>query len=68
MEGKASDKTRRSVRKPRYIEINVHTLMDDDRPVYLSGDFNDWVERDEKYRMTKVSKGLYAFALDVSGS
>lgn len=66
MEGKASDKTRRSGRKQRHIEINVHTEMDDDRPVYLVGDFNDWVQRDERYRMTKVSKGRYVFAMDIS--
>lgn len=41
--------------------IQLQTADDDDRPVYLSGNFNDWVTQDAQFRMQKLSKGKYTF-------
>jgi hypothetical protein len=37
------------------------TDEDDERPVYISGNFNLWVTQDKKFQMEKVGKGLYHF-------
>ncbi len=37
------------------------TPEDDERPVYISGNFNDWVTQDFRFSMRKVSEGKYEF-------
>ncbi|MBN3584641.1 alpha/beta hydrolase [Algoriphagus aestuarii] len=43
-------------------KIILQTSQDDDRPVYISGNFNDWKTQDPHYLMTKLAKGKYEFS------
>lgn len=43
------------------LSLSVTTKFDDDRPVYVAGNFNAWQLPDEKYRLRKVGKGRYSF-------
>jgi predicted alpha/beta superfamily hydrolase len=40
----------------------LFTPNDDDRPVYIAGNFNEWKARDEQYKMDKVRDGHYRFS------
>jgi predicted alpha/beta superfamily hydrolase len=42
-------------------KLILNTPDDDDRPVYISGNFNDWKTQDYKFLMKKISKGKYEF-------
>ncbi|MDG1276758.1 MAG: alpha/beta hydrolase-fold protein [Algoriphagus sp.] len=42
-------------------KLILHTSEDDDRPVYISGNFNQWTTQDFRFLMKKVSKGKYEF-------
>ncbi|WP_425639369.1 alpha/beta hydrolase [Algoriphagus yeomjeoni] len=41
--------------------IFLSTSDDDDRPVYISGNFNNWTTQDRRFLMKKISKGKYEF-------
>jgi predicted alpha/beta superfamily hydrolase len=47
------------------IETGLHIILttdeDDLRPVYISGNFNDWRTQDIEFMMEKVGTGLYHF-------
>lgn len=47
------------------IETGLHIILttdeDDSRPVYISGNFNDWLTQDKNFIMEKVGSGLYHF-------
>ena len=43
------------------LNILLSTDDDDDRPVYISGNFNDWNTQDKNFEMEKVENGLYHF-------
>lgn len=47
------------------IETGLHIILttdeDDSRPVYISGNFNDWLTQDKNFVMEKVGSGLYHF-------
>lgn len=43
------------------LTILLSTDQDDDRPVYLSGNFNLWVTQDKKYLMQKIASGKYSY-------
>ncbi|MFN8273513.1 MAG: alpha/beta hydrolase-fold protein [Flavobacteriaceae bacterium] len=43
------------------LNILLTTDEDDDRPVYLSGNFNQWHTQDLNYQMEKIENGLYHF-------
>lgn len=43
------------------LNILLTTDEDDDRPVYLSGNFNDWHTQDIDFEMEKIGTGLYHF-------
>ncbi|MEP0713392.1 alpha/beta hydrolase-fold protein [Algoriphagus sp.] len=47
------------VKKSKTIVLN--TPDDDDRPVYISGNFNNWTTQDRRFLMKKISKGKYEF-------
>jgi hypothetical protein len=40
------------------------TDYDDERSVYFSGNFNNWVTQDKKFEMERVGHGLYHFKFD----
>lgn len=46
------------------LTFNLNTHPDDDRPVYIAGNFNDWNERDEAFRMRNAGVGHYVLELD----
>lgn len=41
--------------------IHVTTDDDDDRPVYISGNFNHWHTQDRNFLLEKISEGKYTF-------
>ena len=43
------------------LSLSVSTAIDDDRPVYIAGNFNNWQLPDENYRLTKKGEGRYSF-------
>jgi predicted alpha/beta superfamily hydrolase len=43
------------------LTIILTTDEDDERPVYLSGNFNKWVTQDKNFEMERVGQGLYHF-------
>jgi predicted alpha/beta superfamily hydrolase len=51
--------------KNRIVKTGLHIILttdeDDLRPVYLSGNFNDWHTQDREFVMEKIGSGLYHF-------
>lgn len=51
--------------KKEIVEAQLNILLttdeDDERPVYISGNFNQWKTQDFKYRMEQVGSGLYHY-------
>ena len=47
--------------EPR-LNIILTTDEDDERPVYIAGNFNHWKTQDHYYQMEKVGQGLYHFS------
>lgn len=47
--------------EPR-LNIILTTDEDDERPVYIAGNFNHWKTQDPLYQMEKVGQGLYHFS------
>ena len=43
------------------LNIILTTDEDDDRSVYISGNFNNWITQDKNYEMERVGQGLYHF-------
>lgn len=43
------------------LKIILTTAEDDNRSVYISGNFNQWKTQDENYKMEKISEGKYQF-------
>jgi predicted alpha/beta superfamily hydrolase len=41
--------------------LEVKTNTDDNRPVYISGDFCNWNPKDDRFLMKKTDNGLYRF-------
>lgn len=39
------------------------SAAEDDRPIYLAGNFNDWITRDDRFKMKKTSPGQYELCL-----
>jgi predicted alpha/beta superfamily hydrolase len=43
------------------LTLELHTPHDDDRPIYVVGNFNGWATRDPHYLMQKTGEGHYQF-------
>ncbi|MGB0930223.1 MAG: alpha/beta hydrolase-fold protein [Chitinophagales bacterium] len=41
------------------LTFELTTTQDDERPVYLTGNFNKWKTEDEAYKMSKIGHGVY---------
>ncbi len=41
------------------LNIILTTDEDDNRPVYISGNFNNWVTQDKKFVMEKIENNLF---------
>lgn len=52
------------VKKTKTILLN--TPDDDDRPVYISGNFNNWTTQDRRFQMKKIANGTYEFTFPES--
>jgi predicted alpha/beta superfamily hydrolase len=48
------------------LTLELFTPQDDDRTVYLSGNFNDWTARDARYEMKRVREGHFRFTFQQS--
>lgn len=46
---------------PVMLTLELFTPNDDARPVFVTGNFNGWVTRDEQYKMRKVRDGHYQY-------
>lgn len=57
----AKEKVIDSIIEEPTLNIILTTDEDDDRPVYISGNFNQWITQDSQYRMDKVGNGLYHY-------
>ena len=44
-----------------HLTILLTTDEEDERPVYISGNFNQWLTQDKHFQMIKVGKGLYHY-------
>ena len=43
------------------LTFELTTAQDDERSVYLSGNFNDWKAQDEAYKMKRTGTGSYSY-------
>ncbi len=50
------------------VVFELKTVTDDDRPIYLSGTFNDWVLADPEYAFQRLADGRYRYRLRTAGS
>jgi len=48
-------------RRNEMLTLELFTPHDDLRPVFLTGNFNGWLVRDERYKMAKTAEGSYKF-------
>ena len=43
------------------LSIELNTVNEDDKAVYLAGNFNNWTIADPNYRMDKIADGKFRF-------
>lgn len=55
------------MKKEDFLEFKLRTTINDDRPIYLTGNFNAWNPRDERYKLDKCEDGSYCFTLRKHG-
>jgi predicted alpha/beta superfamily hydrolase len=48
--------------KHSHLTIILTTDEDDGRPVFISGNFNEWQTQDGRFQMSRVSHGSYSFS------
>ncbi|WP_307448703.1 MULTISPECIES: alpha/beta hydrolase [Chryseobacterium] len=48
------------------MRFELHTGEKDERPVYITGNFNSWNPLDERYRMTLLDSGIYYIEKDAA--
>lgn len=46
------------------MQFTLKSLEDDDRPVYITGNFNKWNPRDQNFILTETEKNTYAIDLE----
>ena len=46
------------------LTLDLFTPDDDSRPVFLTGTFNAWLTRDNRFRMSKIRDGHYQYVFD----
>lgn len=44
------------------LQLELFTKINDNLPIFIAGNFNDWKVNDERFRMNKTAKGHYKFA------
>jgi predicted alpha/beta superfamily hydrolase len=60
---KTAEETAPEIPEPQ-LNILLTTDEDDSRPVYISGNFNNWHTQDSKFEMEKIGNGLYHFKFE----
>ena len=55
-----NNSTNKKIVEPQ-LNIILTTDEDDDRPVFISGNFNNWITQDKAFEMEKIENGLYHF-------
>ncbi len=48
-----------------YIEFKLTSKVDDHRPIYITGNFNNWNPRDARYKMTRNEDSSYEIKIPV---
>lgn len=43
------------------LQLELTTTGSDDRPIYITGNFNAWKAEEKAFRLTKKAKGIYTF-------
>jgi len=46
------------------LTLELFTPSDDARPVFLTGNFNKWTIRDERFKMLKIKEGHYQYTFE----
>lgn len=54
--GAASDSLPRAM-----LTLELFTQSDDTRPVFVTGNFNAWATKDDRFRMNRISEGHYQY-------
>ena len=62
-ENVAEDLNPKKIIEPQ-LNIILTTDEDDERPVYISGNFNNWETQDKQFEMERVGQGLYHYKFD----
>ncbi len=52
----------------KQLVIELTTPEDNDLPVFITGNFNNWTEADDRYRMTKTGDGRYEYTFTLNGT
>ncbi len=47
--------------KNKTFKLELTTAVIDDRPVYVSGNFNDWSTHNERFEMKRLARGRYEY-------
>lgn len=49
------------------LKLELSTDDKEDKPVYIAGNFNNWTENSEQFKMTKVGEGHFEYTFDDIG-
>ena len=44
------------------LKLRLNTTTNDDRPIYITGNFNNWKVNDNVFQLKKISDGIYHFS------
>lgn len=62
MTNERSDMIESTTQRQTNLTIELSTPEDSDLPVFLTGNFNNWLVPDERFRMRKLEQGKYEFS------
>jgi predicted alpha/beta superfamily hydrolase len=48
----------------QHFTLELTTPVDDRRPVYVVGNFNNWIPEDPRFKMRRLSKGRFIYTFD----
>jgi predicted alpha/beta superfamily hydrolase len=52
--------------KNQDIALELTTNLNDNYPIFIAGNFNDWKVNDERFRMSKIENNKYQFIFDTA--
>jgi hypothetical protein len=62
MTNERSDMIESTTQRQTNLTIELSTPEDSELPVFITGNFNNWLVPDERFRMRRVEKGKYEFS------